>query len=449
MCRLLEMTRPSPRTEERHLPVNNSRIPGLYNKSIEERREVLSQETGIPASRFLVYDGINGLSQDKANNMIENVIGTMALPVGIATNFIIDGEEYVIPFCVEESSIIAAASNIARRCRSTGGFQTHVDSPMMIGQLQILDLENIEVAIQGIELAKQDIMNRCNNTESKMIELGGGCKDVTCRRLTVDGLEMLIVHLHIDCRDAMGANAVNSMAERIAPFIESMTGGRVHLKILSNLATDRLARATATFTPLEMSQDGTEASGKEVIEKVIEAYLFAKGDPHRAATHNKGIMNAISSIAIACGQDWRAIEAGCHAYAAINGSYGSMTKWHIDGTGNLIGSIEVPIAVGIVGGASKVHPVAMANLEILGISTSSQLASIMVCAGLAQNLGAMRALATDGIQKGHMKLHVKNMAMTSGAKEEELDELVQRIYAQKEQITQSLVQDLLEQMRKD
>jgi hydroxymethylglutaryl-CoA reductase len=431
------------------MPVNNSRIPGLYNKSIEERREVIAQQSGIPKSQFEVYDSINGLSQEKANNMIENVIGTLALPVGIATNFVIDGRDYVIPFCVEESSIIAAASNIARRCRSSGGFHTNIDPPIMIGQLQILDLKDIDSAIQQLEIVKQDIIERCNNTESKMIALGGGCKDVSCRKISVDGLHMLIVHLHIDCRDAMGANAVNSMAERIAPFIESITGGRVHLKILSNLATDRLARATATFTPLEMSLDGTEASGRDVIEKVMEAYLFAKGDPHRAATHNKGIMNAISSVAIACGQDWRAIEAGCHAYAAINGSYGSMTRWHVDTDGNLIGHIEVPIAVGIVGGASKVHPVAMANLEILGITSAAQLAGIMVCAGLAQNLGAMRALATDGIQKGHMKLHVKNMAMTSGANESEIDELVQRIYAQKEQITQSLVNDLLEQMRKD
>lgn len=431
------------------MPVDNSRIPGLYNKSVEQRKEAISQKTGISMDELAVFDIDKGLSLDKADNMIENVIGTMSLPVGVATNFLIDGQEYIIPFCVEESSIVAAASNIAKRCRSTGGFQTDIDPPVMIGQIQLLDLKDGNEAIHTLLHAKQDIIDKANDVESKMIELGGGCKDITCRSLSVDGLDMVIVHLHINCQDAMGANAVNSMAERIAPFLESLTNGRAHLKILSNLATHRLARSKAIFTPQEMSQDGTVESGIEVIEKVMEAYLFAKGDPYRAATHNKGIMNAISSIAVACGQDWRAIEAGCHAYASIGGQYTSMSTWSVDEDGNLIGSIEVPIAVGIVGGASKVHPTAMANLKILGINSASQLAGIMVSAGLAQNLGAMRALATDGIQKGHMKLHVKNMAMTSGALEHEIDELVRRIHSQKEQITQTLVNDLLNEMRRN
>ena len=431
------------------MPVDNSRIPGLYNKSVDQRMEAISHSTGMSLDELSVFDTENGLTRDKADNMIENVIGTMSLPVGIATNFLIDGQEYIIPFCVEESSIVAAASNIAKRCRSTGGFQTDIDNPVMIGQIQLLDLKDGNEAIQIILNAKQEIIEKANNVESKMIELGGGCKDIDCRRLSVDGLDMVIVHLHINCQDAMGANAVNSMAERIAPFLESLTDGRAHLKILSNLATHRLARSTAIFTPQEMSQDGSVESGSEVIEKVMEAYLFAKGDPYRAATHNKGIMNAISSIAVACGQDWRAIEAGCHAYASIGGQYTSMSTWSVDVDGNLVGSIEVPIAVGIVGGASKVHPTAMANLKILGITSARQLAGIMVSAGLAQNLGAMRALATDGIQKGHMKLHVKNMAMTSGALEHEIDELVQRIHSKQGQITQTLVNDLLNEMRQN
>ena len=431
------------------MPVDNSRIPGLYNKSVVQRMEAISHSTGMSLDELSVFDTENGLTRDKADNMIENVIGTMSLPVGIATNFLIDGQEYIIPFCVEESSIVAAASNIAKRCRSTGGFQTDIDNPVMIGQIQLLDLKDGNEAIQIILNAKQEIIEKANNVESKMIELGGGCKDIDCRRLSVDGLDMVIVHLHINCQDAMGANAVNSMAERIAPFLESLTDGRAHLKILSNLATHRLARSTAIFTPQEMSQDGSVESGSEVIEKVMEAYLFAKGDPYRAATHNKGIMNAISSIAVACGQDWRAIEAGCHAYASIGGQYTSMSTWSVDVDGNLVGSIEVPIAVGIVGGASKVHPTAMANLKILGITSARQLAGIMVSAGLAQNLGAMRALATDGIQKGHMKLHVKNMAMTSGALEHEIDELVQRIHSKQGQITQTLVNDLLNEMRQN
>ncbi len=430
------------------MPVNNSRIPGLYNKSVDQRKEAISQTTGISIEELSVFDAEKGLTREKADNMIENVIGTMSLPVGIATNFLIDGHEYIIPFCVEESSIVAAASNIAKRCRSTGGFQTDIDPPVMIGQIQLLDLKDENEAIQVIQNKKQEIIEKANNVESKMIELGGGCKDITCRSISVDGLNMVIVHLHINCQDAMGANAVNSMVERIAPFLESLTNGRAHLKILSNLATHRLARSSATFTPKEMSLDGTVESGFEVIEKIMEAYLFAKGDPYRAATHNKGIMNAISSIAVACGQDWRAIEAGCHAYASIGGQYTSMSTWSVDEDGNLVGSIEVPIAVGIVGGASKVHPTAIANLNILGIKSASQLAGIMVSAGLAQNLGAMRALATDGIQKGHMKLHVKNMAMTSGALEHEIDELVQRIHTQQGQITQTLVNDLLNEIRR-
>lgn len=430
------------------MPVNNSRIPGLYNKSVDQRKEAISQTTGISIEELSVFDTEKGLTREKADNMIENVIGTMSLPVGIATNFLIDGHEYIIPFCVEESSIVAAASNIAKRCRSTGGFQTDIDPPVMIGQIQLLDLKDENEAIQVIQNKKQEIIEKANNVESKMIELGGGCKDITCRSISVDGLNMVIVHLHINCQDAMGANAVNSMVERIAPFLESLTNGRAHLKILSNLATHRLARSSATFTPKEMSLDGTVESGFEVIEKIMEAYLFAKGDPYRAATHNKGIMNAISSIAVACGQDWRAIEAGCHAYASIGGQYTSMSTWSVDEDGNLVGSIEVPIAVGIVGGASKVHPTAIANLNILGIKSASQLAGIMVSAGLAQNLGAMRALATDGIQKGHMKLHVKNMAMTSGALEHEIDELVQRIQTQQGQITQTLVNDLLNEIRR-
>lgn len=430
------------------MPVNNSRIPGLYNKSVDQRKEAISQTTGISIEELSVFDAEKGLTREKADNMIENVIGTMSLPVGIATNFLIDGHEYIIPFCVEESSIVAAASNIAKRCRSTGGFQTDIDPPVMIGQIQLLDLKDENEAIQVIQNKKQEIIEKANNVESKMIELGGGCKDITCRSISVDGLNMVIVHLHINCQDAMGANAVNSMVERIAPFLESLTNGRAHLKILSNLATHRLARSSATFTPKEMSLDGTVESGFEVIEKIMEAYLFAKGDPYRAATHNKGIMNAISSIAVACGQDWRAIEAGCHAYASIGGQYTSMSTWSVDENGNLVGSIEVPIAVGIVGGASKVHPTAIANLNILGIKSASQLAGIMVSAGLAQNLGAMRALATDGIQKGHMKLHVKNMAMTSGALEHEIDELVQRIHTQQGQITQTLVNDLLNEIRR-
>ena len=430
------------------MPVDNSRIQGFYNQSISERRDIVSKLTGLSDDESSAYLPGNGLSIEKADHMIENVIGTLSLPVGIATNFIIDNHEYIIPFCVEESSIVAAASNIAKRCRSTGGFRTSVDEPIMIGQLQILDIVDIDKARLSLLQHKEDIILQCNDIESKMIAMGGGCKDIEVNIIPHNDTNMIVLHILVDCRDAMGANAVNSMAERIAPFVEQITNGRVHLKILSNLATHRLARAEATFLPEELSLDGTVESGKEVIDGIIEAYCFARDDPHRAATHNKGIMNAISSIALACGQDWRAIEAGCHAYAAFkSGTYSSMTSWEVDMDGRLIGTIEVPIAVGIVGGASKVHPVAMANLKILGITSAQQLAGIMASAGLAQNLGAMRALATDGIQKGHMKLHAKNMAITSGAEEHEIGPLVMKINEQKGQITQSLVNELLSNLR--
>ena len=281
-----------------------------------------------------------------------------------------------------------------------------------------------------------------------MIALGGGCKDIEMRQLESPMGPMLIVHLLVDCRDAMGANAVNTMAERVAPRLESLSGGRAHLRILSNLAAHRLAKVTATFTPEEMASDGSLEDGNKVIQGILEAQAFAEIDPFRAATHNKGIMNAISSVAMACGQDWRAIEAGCHAWASHERPhYTSMSKWERDVSGNLVGSMELPMAVGIVGGASKVHPTAQANLAILGVESAQELAGIMVCAGLAQNLGALRALSTNGIQAGHMKLHAKNMAVSAGAEGAEIEALAQRVQNHEGVRTQSLVEQWLGEMR--
>ncbi len=369
------------------MPVDISRIKGLYKLSVQERRALVAKATQLSEEHVQALAAHGELDETAADRMIENVIGTMSLPVGVATNFVIDGKHYLVPFCLEESSVVAAASNMAKRCLGHGGFSTNNDDPIMIGQIQMLDVENIEQATTHILDSKDELMAFCNDIPSRMIALGGGCKDIEVRQLPTPIGTMLIVHLLVDCRDAMGANAVNTMAERVAPRIEALTGGRAHLRILSNLAGHRLARVAAVFTPEEMASNGTKEDGKAVIEGILQAHAFAVEDPYRAATHNKGVMNAISSVALACGQDWRAIEAGCHAWPTLsNGRYTSMSMWTKDGEGNLVGSMELPMAVGIVGGASKVHPAARANLAILGVETAQELAGIILCAGLAQNL---------------------------------------------------------------
>ena len=430
------------------MPVDDSRLSGFYKLSVEDRRTKVAQLSGLSPEEIDALASHGELSEVAADRMIENVIGTMSLPVGVATNFVIDGKSYLIPFCVEESSVVAAASNMAKRCLSNGGFKTNNDDPVMIAQIQVLDLPNVEEAAEAVLTAKYELMAMCNSLPSTMIKLGGGCKDIVTRSIDSMSGRMLVIHLLVDTRDAMGANAVNTMAELVSGKIEEITGGRVHLRILSNLATHRLAKVEATFTPEELSEDGTRESGSKIISGILEAHHFAMADPYRAATHNKGIMNAISAIALACGQDWRAIEAGCHAWAAVEeGSYKSMTRWNRDDDGNLVGRIETPMAVGIVGGASKVHPAARANLSILGVESAQELAGIMAAAGIAQNLGAMRALATSGIQAGHMKLHAKNMAVSAGAIGDEVEQVANIVNAQSGPVTQQLVKDTLESIR--
>lgn len=431
------------------MPVDDSRLSGFYKLSVEERRNIVARLSNLSDEQIEALSSTGELSESAADHMIENVIGTMSLPVGIATNFIIDEKAYLIPFCVEESSIVAAASNMAKRCLKHGGFKTSSDDSIMIAQMQILDLENTAVAAEAIKTAKYELISACNSIESTMIRLGGGCKDIEVREIDTMQGKMLILHLLVDTKDAMGANAVNSMAERITPNVEQITSGRVHLRILSNLASHRLAKVEARFTPEEMADDGTRESGIKVIKAILEAHSFAMADPYRAATHNKGIMNAISAIALACGQDWRAIEAGCHSWASVEtGTYTSMTRWEKDDDWNLIGRIETPMAVGIVGGASKVHPAARANLAILGVESAKELGGIMAAAGLAQNLGAMRALATVGIQAGHMKLHAKNMAVSAGAIGDEIEIVANIVNSSKQQVTQKLVEETLKSIRK-
>ena len=426
------------------MAVDNSRLKGFFQLSVEERRSILADIASLSAEDIASLESGGGLNSTTADTMIENVYTTMSLPVGVATNFIIDGKDFVIPFCLEESSVIAAASNMAKRCHQNGGFSTDVDESMMIGQIQLLGIKDLKSSSEAVQSRAQEIIDLCNSLPSTMVRLGGGCKRIRCRIIE----DMLIVHIIVDCKDAMGANAVNTMAELCTPLVEEISGGEARLRIVSNLAIHRLARSTATFTPEEMSMDGSHKSGLEVISRILDAYRFASIDPFRATTHNKGTMNAISSIALACGQDWRAVEASCHAWITHNqGRYGSITEWKQDEDGNLQGSIEIPLAVGIVGGAVSVHPVARANLSILGVESAAQLAGVMASAGLAQNLAAMRALATSGIQSGHMKLHVRNMAVSAGAMENEVEQVAKVANESGQRITQSLVDGILRRLR--
>jgi len=425
--------------------MEDSRIAGLYRLSLDERRVAVAAVRGMSEESERAWAS-DGLDESTADRMIENVVGRLALPVGVATNFIIDGRPRLIPFCVEEASIVAAASNVAKRARASGGFRTDVDPPLMIGQIQVVEVDNVEAAGKRILSASSELIYACNDVRSTMIELGGGCKRIEVRTVEAASGPMLVIHLIVDTRDAMGANAVNTMAERIAPRIEALTEGRVLLRILSNLASHRLARASVRFSPSDL-ESGGENEGALIARDIALAAEFADADPWRATTHNKGIMNAISAIGLACGQDTRAIESGAHAWASMSGRYTSLTKWEVGDEGDLHGSIELPLAVGIVGGASRVHPVARANLELLDVSNSSELAGIMAAAGLAQNLGAMRALVTAGIQKGHMGLHLRNLALAAGADGEEVDRLIEMVRGQGVPITQTVVDDALSAMR--
>ena len=432
------------------MSVENSRIEGFYKLSVAERRKKIAEIGGLSEEHILALADSGELSEDAADRMIENVIGTYSLPIGVATNFVIDDEHFVIPFVLEEPSVVAAASNMAKRCLDNGGFKSDNDDPIMIGQIQIVNCENPESARDSIIREKNNLIKMCNEVDPILVKFGGGCKDIEVKIIDTDSGQMVIMHILVDCRDAMGANAVNTMAESIAPKIEEITGGTVILRIISNLAIHRLARVSAIFTPREMSDSGNDSeSGREVIEGVIQAYHFAKADPFRATTHNKGIMNAISAVAIACGQDWRAIESGAHSFASYGREYASLTKWWQDGDGNLVGSIELPMAVGLVGGAVRVHPAAQANVKLLGIETADELAKVMAASGLAQNLGALRALATVGIQAGHMKLHVRNMAVTAGAEGKEVDIVASKLRERGGRITQAAVIEALGELRKE
>jgi hydroxymethylglutaryl-CoA reductase len=354
------------------------------------------------------------------------VVGTHALPLGIAPNFLINDRDYLIPMAIEEPSVVAAASFMARIVRDAGGFRTCSTEPVMIAQMQVLDVPDPWAAKFDLLCQKQRLLELANQTDPVVVSLHGGARDVEMRVFADTPLgPMLVIHLLYDTRDAMGANTVNTAAEALAPLVEEITGGRVHLRILSNLADRRLARAKCTIPPKLLAFG--DYSGERVIQGIVEAYTFAAVDPYRAATHNKGIMNGIDAVAVACGQDWRAIEAGAHVYAVRDGRYTSLSTWTRDPQGNLVGTLELPLAVGTVGGATRVHPGAKVGLKILAVQTARELAEVMAAVGLAQNLGALRALSTEGIQRGHMALHARQVAIAAGATGDQVPAVAARL----------------------
>ncbi|MCJ1909886.1 hydroxymethylglutaryl-CoA reductase, degradative [Planococcus ruber] len=416
----------------------SSRISGFYKLSVEERRDIVTKERGLTEKELSYLSGEQAMSMDLADAMIENVIGQIAIPVGIAANFKINGQDKFIPMATEEPSVVAAASNAARAAYSEGGFFTSLSGTIMRGQIQVLNIADPFAARAKIFEHKQEILNLCNEKDPTLVSFGGGAIDLEVHIIPTTNHMMLIIHLIVDTKDAMGANAVNTMAEFVAPTIESITGGRVVCKIISNLADRRLARARAVFSAEAMG-------GKEVVENIVSAFEFADADPYRAATHNKGVMNGISAVVLASGNDTRAVEAGAHAYASVSGRYKSLTKWEIDKDGNLSGSIELPMAVGIIGGATKTHPVAQAALKIMDISSAEELAGCIAAVGLAENAASLRALSAEGIQRGHMSLHARNLAVMAGADTADIDRIVAQAVQEKDlrydrilEITQSI-----------
>jgi len=409
---------------------HNSRLPGFYNLSLEERRSELISRGFLDEADLAALTGEAGINAQQADHMIENVIGLHSLPLGIASNFVINGREVLIPMAIEEPSVVAGASFMAKLARAGGGFTAHTGPPEMIGQLQILEVSDPQSARRSLLKEKEALLAEAAQVDPVLQKLGGGPRDIEVRLIEDSPLgPFLVLHLIYDVRDAMGANAVNTAAERLAPLVESITGGRVHLRILSNLADRRLASASCTI-PLSELAFG-EYTGAEVRQGVIAAWAFAAADPYRAATHNKGIMNGVDAVVIATGNDWRAVEAGAHAYAARDGSYTSLSTWGVDDQGNLVGSLEMPMAVGIVGGATKVHPAARAALKLMAVESASDLAEIIVSVGLAQNLAALRALATEGIQRGHMSLHARQVAIAAGAQGQMIDRLAKQLVLEK------------------
>ncbi|MGH9658252.1 MAG: hydroxymethylglutaryl-CoA reductase, degradative [Bryobacteraceae bacterium] len=427
--------------------MTNSRISGFYDLTLDERRAKLADSARLSPDDLSVYASNGGLTPEAADHMIENVIGTHAMPLGIALNFQVNGRDVLVPMAIEEPSVVAGASFMAKLARAGGGFTATTTEPLMIGQMQVLDIADRQAARQALLDHKPELLAEADTIDPVLKKFGGGARDLEVRMIDDSPIGgFLVVHLIYDVRDAMGANAVNTACERLAPRVEAITGGRVHLRILSNLADRRLARANCTipvkeleFTvgaglvPAQSDHKGRpyRYTGERVRDGIIEAYAFAAADPYRAATHNKGIMNGVDAVVIATGNDWRAIEAGAHAYACRTGKYTSLSTWSKDADGNLVGALEMPMAVGIIGGATKVHPAAQAAIKLMGVKTAAELSGIIVSVGLAQNMAALRALATEGIQRGHMSLHARQVAIAAGATGDMIDKVAAQMVSEK------------------
>ena len=409
-----------------------SRIPKFYEKSLDERLAAIKDFGGLTDEEIQTLKKYGALDFETANRMIENVVGAFSLPLGIATNFVVNGRDVLVPFAIEEPSVVAAASNAARL---SSGFEAKATEPVMIGQIQVVGLRDPKKAIRAVLSKKREILEKANLGDSVLVKFGGGARKIEGRELKGRRGKMAVFHLLVDVRDAMGANAVNTMCERIAPMIEECTGGVARLRIISNLAVHRTVKAKGVWKK--------ELIGEDWIEAILDAYEFAANDEFRACTHNKGIMNGIDAVVIATGNDFRAVEAGAHTFASRTGKYRPLTSYYKNKNGDLVGEIELPMAVGLVGGATKTHPLAKINVKLFGVKTANELAQIIASVGLAQNFAALKALATEGIQRGHMRLHAKNIAVTAGASGVRVEE-VAKIMVEEKSISVTRAKEILE-----
>ena len=420
------------------MPTKSSSISGFYKLTPQERLKLVKGFADLSDEECALLQNTGSLPLDAADRMIENVVGAFPLPLGIGVNFLINNRDYLIPMAIEEPSVVAAASYAAKMVREGGGFHSSSTPPVMIGQIQAVGINDHDAARLHVLEAKAEILKKANDQDPVLASVGGGAKDLDAKVIQTTVGPMLITELHVDCRDAMGANAVNTMAEAVAPMIECITGGRVYLRIISNLATKRLAKAWCTVSKESLG-------GEDVVDGIVNASAFAAADPYRAATHNKGILNGTIAVILATGNDHRAIEAGAHAYAAMKGQYTSLSVWEKSENGDLKGSIEFPMAVGLIGGAVRTHPIAKIALKILGVKTANEFAEVLATVGLAQNLGALRALAHEGIQRGHMSLHARNIAVAAGAKEELINLVAERMVKERK-IRMDRAKELIEEL---
>ncbi len=416
-----------------------SSISGFHKLNPRERLSLVKEFAGLSDEECLLLQNTGSFPMEMANRMIENVIGVFPLPLGIAVNFLINKRDYLIPMAIEEPSVVAAASYAAKMVRDSGGFFTSSTPPVMIGQIQTVNVKDPYGSRMRVIESKDEILKKANDQDPVLVSAGGGAKDLDAKVINTTKGPMLIVELHVDCRDAMGANAVNTMAEAVAPIIERITGGRVYLRIISNLAVKRLARASCV-----VPKDAV--GGEEVVEGIVNAYAFAAADPYRAATHNKGILNGIIGVIVATCNDHRAIEAGAHAYAVKNGYYTTLSTWEKNEKGDLVGSIELPMAVGLIGGAVRTHPIAKIAVKILGVKSANEFGEVLAAVGLAQNLGALRALASEGIQRGHMSLHARNIAVAAGATGDMIDLVAEKMVHERK-IRMDRAKELLDQQQ--